>query len=123
VAIRTTDIVAPVFAAPEIVSLLLAGMTPETSFRNLFRRLVLKRDDLFGIAFFDVGLTWPVARFAAGHPVFPATYVGQLGVGRVREDLKLILVTILACVTADIVCGVIGGRFSLGWSNGLRRTA
>jgi hypothetical protein len=121
VAISTTDIVAPVFAAPEIVSLLLASMTPETSLRDLFGRLVLERNDLCGIAFFGVGLTWPMASFAAGYSVLPATYIDELGVGRVRERLELIFVTILACVTANVICRVIGCRFSLGRIDRLSR--
>jgi hypothetical protein len=40
--IRAADIVAPVFAAAKLIVVFLAGVTGETSFRNLFRVFVFK---------------------------------------------------------------------------------
>ena len=71
VTIGTTDVVAPMFPAPEIVVLFSSGMAGQTSFGNLLRRLVLERDDLFGIAFFSVSLAGTMTRFATCHLPFP----------------------------------------------------
>ena len=40
--VSTTDVVAPVFASPEIVTFFLAGVACKTRFRNFFGRLVLE---------------------------------------------------------------------------------
>jgi hypothetical protein len=55
VAVGTTDVVAPVFTAAEVIVLFLARVAAKTRFRNLFGGLVLKRDYLGRIAFLDVG--------------------------------------------------------------------
>lgn len=44
-----------------------------------------------------------MARLATGHLIFPTADLSELGVGRVREVLELILMTVLARFTADIV--------------------
>jgi len=62
--IRATDVIAPMFAAAEVVVLLFAGVAGKTSFGDLFRRLVLETDDLRRIALFRVGLAWAMASFA-----------------------------------------------------------
>jgi hypothetical protein len=74
VAFGTAYVVAPVFAAAKIIVLFLAGMTGETSFRDGLRRFVFEGNYLSGIAFFNVGLAWPMTRFATSYLSFPALY-------------------------------------------------
>ena len=71
VAIRTTDVVAPVFATAEVVMFLFACVTTETCFGSFFCRLVLEGNDLRGIAFFNVLLAGSVARLATRHLILP----------------------------------------------------
>lgn len=71
--IGTTNVVAPVFAAAEIVVLFPSRVTTETSLRDLFRRLVLERNNFLGIAFFRMSFARSVTRLAARDLVFPAT--------------------------------------------------
>ena len=71
VAIDTTDVVAPVFTAPEVVVFFSAGVTSKTTFGHLFRRLVFEGDDLLGIAFLSVCLAGTMARFATRHLALP----------------------------------------------------
>ena len=73
VTISTTDVVAPVFAAAEVVVLFSPGVASQAGFRDLFGRLVLERDDLRRIAFRDVLLAWSMTRLTASHLVFPTT--------------------------------------------------
>ena len=83
VAIGATDVVAPVFAAAEVVVFLAAGVTRQTRLGNLLRRFILEGDDLFGVAFFDVRFAWTMARLATRHLFFPATQLRELRVGSV----------------------------------------
>lgn len=72
VAIGAADIIAPVFAAAEIVVTLFTGVATEAGLRDLFRVLTGKRDDLSFVAgTFDVQFAWTMARFAALGLVFP----------------------------------------------------
>lgn len=114
--IRAAYAVAEVFAAPEIVSFLFACVTGKAGLRNLFRRFVFERDDFCGIAFFEVGLTWPMASFAACYFLFPTADFGEARVGSVRERFELILVTVFASVAADVL--IIGGQDSRAISRG-----
>ena len=59
--ISATDIVAPVFTAPEVVVLLLAGMARQTGLGSLFGGPVLEVDDLAGIPILNVLFTWSMA--------------------------------------------------------------
>ena len=102
-AVSTTDVVAPVFAAAEVVVLFSPGMAAQTRFGDLFRRLVLERDDLGGIAFLRVGLAWSMTRLTACHSVFPALQTPKLGVRGRQEILELIFVTVFARLTADVL--------------------
>jgi len=61
VAVSTTDVVAPVFAATKVVVFLSACVTAQTCFRSFLGRLVLKRNDLLRVTFFDVGFPWTMA--------------------------------------------------------------
>ena len=70
--ISAADVIAPVLAATEVVVLLFAGVTGQTRLGDFLLRLVLERNDLLGIALFDMGLAGTVARFATGHFLFPA---------------------------------------------------
>jgi hypothetical protein len=79
-AFGTTDVIAPVLTAAEVVVFFFAGMAGKTSLRNFFGRLVFEGDDLCWISFFGVRFTWPVTGFAASHLLFPGTYCCQLGV-------------------------------------------
>jgi len=79
VAVRASDIVAPVFAAAEVIVLFLARMTGKTSLRDLLGCFVLERNDLRRIAFFRVGLAWSMAGLAAGHLLFPTAEHAEFG--------------------------------------------
>jgi hypothetical protein len=57
-AIHTTDVIAPVLTAAEVVMFFLPRMTAKAGFGTFFRRFVFERNDLRWIAFFDVCLTW-----------------------------------------------------------------
>jgi len=103
VAIGATDIVTPVLATAEVVVLFSAGVTSQTGLGDLFRRLVLERNDLLRIALFAVCLAGTVARLAAGHLVFPTADFYELGVRRVREIFELIFVTIFASLATYIL--------------------
>jgi hypothetical protein len=81
VAIDTTNVVAPVLAAPEVVVLFLAGVTGKTRLGNVFRRHAFERDDFLWIALCDVCLAWPMARLATRHLVLPTADFYELRVG------------------------------------------
>ena len=76
VAVGAADVVAPVFAAAEVVVFLTAGVAAQARFRRLFGRLVLEGDDLRRIAFFNVRLAWTMARFTARYLRLPARQPG-----------------------------------------------
>ena len=101
-AISAADVVAPVLSAPEVVALFLAGMAGQAGLGRFFRRFVLERDDLGGIAFGDVVLTGTMTRFTAGDLVLPTTNRGKTGMRRVRIGFKLIFVTVFARIAADV---------------------
>lgn len=65
-------------AAAKVVVFLFAGMTAQTSFRDLFRRFVLERDDLFRVAFFTVRLAWSMTGLAACYLLFPTGELYEL---------------------------------------------
>jgi len=102
-AIDTTDVVAPVFTATEVVVLLSARVTAQTGFRNFFWRLVLERNDLRGIAFCNVGLAWSMARLAARRFLFPTAKLYELSMRSMRKGFELIFVAVFTCFTADVV--------------------
>ncbi len=102
-AIDTTDVIAPVFTATEVVVFLSAGVTGETSFRYLLRRLVLEGNNLLGIPFLSVRFAWTMARLAARHLAVPTRKFRQLSMRRMREGLELVFVTVFTCVTADVI--------------------
>ena len=81
--VSAADVVAPVFAATEVIVFLFAGVTAQTRLGSFLRRLVLEGNDLLRIALFDVGFAGTVTRFAAGHLVFPTREFCKLGVGSV----------------------------------------
>src|SRR5215510_3532173 len=101
--VSAADVVAPVFAAPEIISFLFARMACKTRLGNLLRRLVLERNDFFRVAFFQMSLARSMTRFTAGHFVFPTADPCEPGVRSMREGFELILVTICAGVAGDVV--------------------
>ena len=117
VTICAADVVAPVLAATIVVVLFLACMASETAFRDLFARLVLERDNLGDVATtFDVFAARAVTLFAARDLPFPTGRSHQLGVRRVCKGIELIFVTSLTSLCADIVGGLIRGR----WWRGIR---
>ena len=71
--VGTTNIIAPVFSATEIVTFLSSGMTSQTTLGYFFRRLVLKPDDLFRITFLCVSFARAMTRFATSYLPFPTT--------------------------------------------------
>ena len=76
VAIGATDIVAPVFAATEVVVLFLSRVAAETRFRSFFRRFSLERNDLRRIALFAVGFAGTMTRLATSDLIFPTRNLG-----------------------------------------------
>ena len=54
-----------------------------------------------------MGFAGTVARFAAGHLVFPTRELGELRVGSVREVFELIFVAVFTSVAADVVISVV----------------
>jgi len=102
VAVGTTDVVAPMLATPEVVVLFSSGMTAQARFGDLLRRFVFERDDLGGIAFFDVFLAWTMTGLTTRHLVFPTLQRAELGVRRRREVFELLFMTVFARVTADV---------------------
>ncbi len=123
VTIGAANIVAPVFAATEVVPLFLAGMAGKTSLSRFFRRFILERNDLGGVAFGDVVLSGTMTGFASGDLALPTANLGKLGMRSVRVSFELIFVTILAGFATDIICRVVACWFDLGRLNGLRSTA
>ena len=119
-AVSTTNVVAPVFAAAEVVVFLSTGMASQASFRGFLRTLVFEGNDLLGIAFLDVRLAWTMARLATCHLVFPATGLRELCVGSVRKSFELIFVTVFAGVTSYVVTRLGLVHCDLGWPNRCR---
>src|SRR6185369_4978677 len=115
VAVGACYVVAPVFAAFEIIVLFFAGVAFQAAFGDLLRRFVCECPNLgFVSAAFHVRLAGSVTRFAALLLSFPAGLL-QLGVRRLHEALVLCLVTGLASFAANVILGrVLGGR--RGWS-------
>jgi len=106
VTIGAADIIAPVLAAAEVIVFLSAGVTAQTRLGDFLRRLVLERNDLLRIAFFDVSLTGTVARLTTRHLLFPTGELDELSVRSVREVFELIFVAIFTNLTADVVSGL-----------------
>ena len=121
--VGTADVVSPVLAAPEVIVLFLPRVTSKTGFGGFLRRLAFKRNDLLGVAFFDVRFARSMTRFTASHFVIPTADLRELGVRRVRERLELIFVAVFACVAADVVVFIVGSRLRLAWLGCLRRRA
>ena len=101
--IDTTDVVAPVLATTEVITLFFARVARKTSLRRFFRGLVLERNDLGRIAFGNMVLTGTVTGFASRYLVFPTANLGKLSVGGMGIGFELIFVTVLAGVAADII--------------------
>ena len=101
--VSATDVVAPVLAATEVIVFLSAGVTAQTRLRGFLRRLVLERNDLLRIAFFDVRLTWTMTRLAAGYFVFPTAKSCEVSMRSVRECFELIFVAIFTGLTAYVL--------------------
>ena len=101
--VSAADVVAPVFAAFEVIAFLFARVAGKTGLGSFLGRFVFERNDLRRITFFEVGFAWTMTRFAAGHLVFPTADTREPGVGSMREVFELILVTVFAGVTADVI--------------------
>lgn len=67
VAVSAADVVAPVLATTEVVMFFLAGVAGQTGLSSFFRRFILKRDDLGGVALFSMGLAGAVTGLTPGH--------------------------------------------------------
>ena len=102
-AINTTDVVAPVLAAAEVVVLFFAGVTGKTRLGDVLRRHAFERNDLFRIALFTMSFARPMTRFATGHLILPAANLYELRMRSVREGFELIFVTVFAGIATDIV--------------------
>lgn len=103
VAVRAADVIAPVFAAAEVVVLFPAGVASQTSFGNQFRALVFEGDNLFRIPLLGMGLTWSMARFTASYLALPSAKVTEFRVGRMKEVVELVLVAGFAGLSSDIL--------------------
>src|SRR5205085_3364160 len=130
VTVGAADVVAPVLAAPVVVVLLTPRVACETGFGDLLGRLMLENANL-EVLFFDLGRVLPgvnrcvdrinvrlacaVAGLAADYLALPTRFVGELGVGRVREVVELIFVAVATAFRPDVI-GRVGG-----WLCGCRR--
>ena len=123
VTVSATDVVAPVLAAPEVVVFLFPRMTPQTCFRDLFRRFVLERDDLLRIPFLAVRLPWTMTRLAASHLLFPTGQLCQLRMRGVGKILELIFVAVFTSIAAHIIFRLIFRDCDLALLCRLRRCA
>jgi len=74
VTVSATNVVAPVFAASEVIPFFAPGMATQTRFGNLLGRLVLVGNDFGRIAFFDVSLPWPMTGFTTSDLVLPTSH-------------------------------------------------
>jgi hypothetical protein len=102
-AISATYVVTPMFATSKVVVFFFACVTGETGFGDRFRRFVLERNDLCGIAFLDMRLPRPMTGFTAGNLVFPTPKTSELGVRGMGKRFELVFVTDFTSVAADIV--------------------
>src|SRR5215212_5634281 len=107
--VRAANVVAPVFAAPEVVVLFLPCVAGEAGVRNLLGRLLFKGSDFSLVAVgLYVRLARPVAGLAAGDLVLPTGLFESRMCG-LREALGLHLVAGRARVAADVIIRF-GGR-------------
>jgi len=120
-AVSATDVVAPVFAAPEVVVFFPAGVAAQTRFGNLFGRFVLEGNYLLRIAFLRVRLTWTMTRLATRHLVIPTADFDELSMRRVGEGFELIFVAVFAGLTAHVVLRLVGRTFTLRLFTRVRR--
>jgi len=91
------------FASLEVVALFFAGVTRQASLRNVLWGLVLERDDFRGVGLFNVGFARAMARLATGYFSLPTADPGELGMGCMRERFELVLMTVFASITSDVV--------------------
>ena len=101
--VSTTDVVAPVFTAAEVVVLFASGVAGQAGFGDLLGRLVFERDDLCRVAFRDVLLAWSMTRLTASHLVFPTAQTAEFGVRSRDEVFELIFVTVFAGLASDVL--------------------
>ena len=102
VAVSAADVVAPMLTTTEVVVLFFAGVTPQTGLSGFLRRLVLKGDDLGGVALFSMGLARSVTGFTACDLCVPALYFRKVCMRSMRKRFELIFVAIFAAIAADI---------------------
>ena len=122
-AVRASDVIAPMLSTPEVIVLFFAGMTGQTRFRSFLRGLVLKGNYLGDVtAALNVRFARAMTGFAARDLFLPAAYLFQFGVRCMRERFELIFVAVFARISSYIVGGVIAGRL-LTWFDGLRNCA
>ena len=104
VALRTTDVVPPMLAAPEIIVSLFAGMTGEARFGCRLRVHALERN-YFGLiaATLDMCLARTVTRFTTYDFSFPGRNGVELAVLCPFEALELRFMTGGTCFASDVV--------------------
>lgn len=103
VTIRAADVVAPVFAAPEVIPFLFAGMTGQARLGDFLRRLVLEGYYFCRVTLFKVSFPRSVTCFATRDFLFPTADLGERGVGGNGKGFELILVAVFAGFAADVI--------------------
>ena len=107
-ALYAADVIAPMFAAAEIVVRLLAGVARQACLGSGLRTDRGESEDLALVtASFDVLFARAMARFAAHNLSFPRGKVVQLTVFRVADAFGLGVVAARARLAADVP--VVGG--------------
>jgi len=96
------------FTAAKVVVLFSSGMTPKARLRSYFRRFGIEGNDLFGVAFLQMGLARSMTLLATRDLVFPAREVNYLRMSRVGKVLELVLMAIFAGFAANIVPRLVG---------------
>ena len=71
VTISTANVVPPVLAPAEVISLLSSRMTGQARLRDLFRWFIFERDNLCRITLLHVRLSWAMTGFAPRRLSFP----------------------------------------------------
>ena len=73
--VGAADVVTPMLATTEVVVFFSSCMTGQTSFGDLFRRLVLEGDDLCWVTLLAVGFPRAMTSLTSGNLVFPTVDV------------------------------------------------
>ena len=90
VALAKSGVVAPMFAASDVIPFLCARRLRKARLRNFFRRFILERFDFCRVSFLNVTFSWPMTCLTSSYFVFPTIDFGETGVGSMGERLQLV---------------------------------